>query len=437
MPRGPNGDFTLTNAPFGANTRAVAGEVNAKFDEVSAALTDSVSRSGRGRMQVDLDVAGHKVTGLAAGEAAADAATMAQLTAGDAALSARVDAEISARQQGDAANAATLAGLLPRDGSRAMAGDFNMGGYRVRFALGAQVNLGTDAPDAPSHFRAAGALGTAAGDGAAVASFEALTSNRDRLFMQASRAAAGASWETAEWSLRRFVDTTAFGALQFPSSGGAALSGSPGDRTVWARGDRALQVCAPSLVNAAAGGTADGTSFYPANGTGAGTGVAHFSKAAAHNQDTVVVIRRRPVDSSNFTDGPLVSFFSDGRYSGGIISSAGNQVAYQTSSDYRLKQDARPVEGALDAVRSVQAKTFEFRASPGRRVMGFLAHEAQRVAPDAVSGEKDGTDGEGRPVYQGLDQSRLVPLLWAAAQELAARVEALEARLAQPDRGRG
>jgi hypothetical protein len=61
---------------------------------------------------------------------------------------------------------------------------------------------------------------------------------------------------------------------------------------------------------------------------------------------------------------------------------------------------------------------------------GFLAHEAQAVVPEAVTGEKDAVDDDGNPVYQGIDQSKLVPLLTAALQEAIGRIETLEAEVA-------
>ena len=56
----------------------------------------------------------------------------------------------------------------------------------------------------------------------------------------------------------------------------------------------------------------------------------------------------------------------------------------------------------------------------------FVAHEAQEVIPDAVTGEKDAVDDDGKPVYQEMDYARPTPLLAAAIQELAQRVTALE-----------
>jgi len=59
-------------------------------------------------------------------------------------------------------------------------------------------------------------------------------------------------------------------------------------------------------------------------------------------------------------------------------------------------------------------------------VDGFLAHEVQTVVPEAIHGTKDEVDADGNPVYQGIDQSKLVPLLVATIKELEARITALE-----------
>ncbi len=77
--------------------------------------------------------------------------------------------------------------------------------------------------------------------------------------------------------------------------------------------------------------------------------------------------------------------------------------------------------GGLAKLNSLAPKTFEFKAEPNVKVDGFIAHEVQAVVPQAVTGEKDGEQ------MQGMDNGKLVPVLVAAVQELAAKVEALEA----------
>lgn len=139
----------------------------------------------------------------------------------------------------------------------------------------------------------------------------------------------------------------------------------------------------------------------------------------------------------------------------GSISVTSTTTTYNTSSDYRLKEDVQPVTGAIDRLKQLNPVNFAWKAD-GSRVDGFLAHEAATVVPEAVTGIKDEerdigdvTDAEGNvvktgvpetalpdghtwtktgtePVYQGIDQSKLVPLLVAALQEAMARIEALE-----------
>jgi hypothetical protein len=112
----------------------------------------------------------------------------------------------------------------------------------------------------------------------------------------------------------------------------------------------------------------------------------------------------------------------------GYISGNATTTTYATSSDYRLKEDWVAVADASTRVNALKPVNFAWIAS-GERVDGFLAHEVQAVVPEAVSGEKDAVNEDGSPKYQGIDQSKLVPLLTAALQEALAKIESLEARL--------
>ena len=104
----------------------------------------------------------------------------------------------------------------------------------------------------------------------------------------------------------------------------------------------------------------------------------------------------------------------------------GSSTIYLTSSDYRLKENVADLTGALDRVNQLQPKRFNFIADANTTVDGFLAHEVQDIVPEAIYGMKDEIDEEGNPVYQGIDQSKLVPLLVGAIKELEARVKELE-----------
>jgi hypothetical protein len=159
------------------------------------------------------------------------------------------------------------------------------------------------------------------------------------------------------------------------------------------------------------------------------------------------------------TDRDIAVFYGNGSLAGTIRCSP-TATSYNTSSDYRLKEDWQPMSGSIDRLKALNPVNFAWKAD-GSRVDGFLAHEAAEVVPEAVSGEKDAveaignvTDAEGtvvqenvtepaelaegqtwtktedRPVYQGIDQAKLVPLLTAALQEAVSKIEALETRIA-------
>ena len=110
----------------------------------------------------------------------------------------------------------------------------------------------------------------------------------------------------------------------------------------------------------------------------------------------------------------------------GAIAINGSSTSYITTSDYRLKENVVEMTGATDRVKQLEPKRFNFIADADTTVDGFLAHEVQAIVPEAISGEKDAVDAEGNPVYQGIDQSKLVPLLVATIKELEARITALE-----------
>ena len=113
----------------------------------------------------------------------------------------------------------------------------------------------------------------------------------------------------------------------------------------------------------------------------------------------------------------------------GTISVTGSSTAYNTSSDYRLKENVVALTGAKARLNQLDVKRFNFIANPSVTVDGFLAHEAATVVPEAVTGVKDQLNEDGSPDYQGIDQSKLVPLLTAALQEAFAEIAALTTRI--------
>jgi hypothetical protein len=128
------------------------------------------------------------------------------------------------------------------------------------------------------------------------------------------------------------------------------------------------------------------------------------------------------------SNGQVVQFRKDNT-TVGSVSVTGSSTAYNTSSDYRLKENVADLTGASDRVQQLAPKRFNFIADADTTVDGFLAHEVQDIVPEAITGAKDAVDADGNPEYQGIDQSKLVPLLTAALQEALTKIDALETRI--------
>jgi hypothetical protein len=110
----------------------------------------------------------------------------------------------------------------------------------------------------------------------------------------------------------------------------------------------------------------------------------------------------------------------------GSIRTTGSSTQFNTSSDYRLKENIDYTFDATTELKRLKPCKFNFKADTDTTVEGFIAHEVAEVVPHAISGEKDATDDEDNPIYQQIDQSKLVPLLVKTIQELEARITALE-----------
>jgi len=162
-----------------------------------------------------------------------------------------------------------------------------------------------------------------------------------------------------------------------------------------------------AAVNVASG-TTDGVSIQPSN------------IAISRNGATPLLMRRRS------SDGEMVAFRRDTTFVGSI-SVTGSATAYNTSSDYRLKENVAYDWDATTRLKQLKPARFNFITDADTTVDGFLAHEAQAIVPESVTGTKDEVDEDGVAVMQGIDPAKLVPLLVKTIQELEARIAALEA----------
>ena len=137
-------------------------------------------------------------------------------------------------------------------------------------------------------------------------------------------------------------------------------------------------------------------------------------------------VGRTTYSSGSGTGGFSNLKFINGNGTVGTVTTSGSATAYNTSSDYRLKENVVAMSGATERLKQLKPSRFNFIADADTTVDGFLAHEVQDIVPEAISGTKDAVDEDGNPEYQGIDQSKLVPLLVATIQELEARIAALE-----------
>jgi hypothetical protein len=141
-------------------------------------------------------------------------------------------------------------------------------------------------------------------------------------------------------------------------------------------------------------------------------------------------------DTASANGSTFIGFLTGGTFRGSITNAANTAVAYNTTSDYRLKENIAPMTGALAKVSQLKPCTYTWKET-GDASQGFIAHELAEIVPDCVTGEKDAVtivdelDDEGKvigtkevPKYQGIDTSFLVATLTAAIQELNDKVNA-------------
>ena len=283
---------------------------------------------------------------------------------------------------------------------------------------------------------------------------------------------------TLDASGNLLVGTTSFGGSGISVGkqyGGINLAGSGGTFANWGgaygiypRSNVGLGIASVASMSFETGGgnermriDSSGSSHFGRQATGWFTaGISLVTGGSGYSE----FIRTHPSDASSniymarANNGSMLGFF---RNDGGSLTAVGSisvtasATAYNTSSDYRLKEDDVPMTGATERIKALRPINFAWKAD-GSRVDGFFAHELAEVVPEATTGTKDAMKDEeyevtaaieevrdeddnitteaveavmgtrSVPDMQGIDQSKLVPLLTATIQELIARIEALE-----------
>jgi hypothetical protein len=135
-----------------------------------------------------------------------------------------------------------------------------------------------------------------------------------------------------------------------------------------------------------------------------------------------------PLGLNTTADTNIVQFYRSGS-TVGTISVTTSATAYNTSSDYRLKDNQQPLTGSGAFIDALQPKTWEWKAD-GSKGVGFIAHEVQEVSPGSVVGEKDAVDEDGKPKYQAMEygSAEFIANIVAELQSLRKRVAQLEAQ---------
>ena len=175
----------------------------------------------------------------------------------------------------------------------------------------------------------------------------------------------------------------------------------------------------------------EGGIVWYAHGTDGGGGGNAF---IAQSSDTSVGYAMQYMNAINGASGErYFAFYRDDSQIGTITLNGTTNVQYNTSSDYRLKENITALTGSLARVVQIKPSSFNFIIEPSKLMEGFIAHELQEVVPVAVSGEKDGmyTKGEhsGSMNPQGVDAGKVTPLLTGAIQELITEIKFLRAAI--------
>ena len=205
---------------------------------------------------------------------------------------------------------------------------------------------------------------------------------------------------------------------------GGEYDGSNGGRLVFSTAQTTTKTMTERMRIDSSGNLLVGTTSSDVIGSGA-NGLSY--RASIGNLSVLAASASALAVGRATTTGAMVYFYYNA-VAKGSISTDGSNVAYNTSSDYRLKENIVDLPNALTVISQLKPRQFDWKETK-ETTTGFIAHELSEVMPQAVTGKKDAVDAEGNPEYQGIDTSFLVATLTAALQELNAKVDAQAAEI--------
>jgi len=261
-----------------------------------------------------------------------------------------------------------------------------------------------------------GEIGTTGGDFYALAvnnfPFYAGGSERMRITID-GYVGIGTSSPTEHLHINNPIGVAAFIRLQGTGGGGVYLGKRSDNMELWAGNAERMRITSGGSV-----GIGNSNPF----------GLASSLLAISGNGSTYNLVNIQ--DTVNANNVAFLQFLNSSAGGCGSVTRVGttNAVLYNTTSDYRLKEDLQEIKG-LDKVCAIKVYDFKWKDNECR-MDGVIAHELQEILPYAVHGEKDGINEDGSIKTQGVDYSKIVPILVKAIQELKAEIEELKQLIA-------
>ena len=206
------------------------------------------------------------------------------------------------------------------------------------------------------------------------------------------------------------------GFKAFGANAVAAPSGSGSYCATFGKSTNGSAIFAGNITVGVGTSTFGGNVFIGTTTPGTPNGTSIYGSAFTSSSNGRMILR---LASDSTANRGMIIFYNPNGAVGSILTN-GSSTTYSTSSDYRLKEDLKDFNG-LEMVSNISVYDYKWKTDETRSY-GVMAHELQEVLPDAVSGEKDSEE------MQGVDYSKIVPLLIKSIQELTSKVERLEAK---------
>jgi len=138
--------------------------------------------------------------------------------------------------------------------------------------------------------------------------------------------------------------------------------------------------------------SSDGTTRLVVNNSG-NVYINTISQVGYNNEGVLQIVGKSANTAMKIRNGSdaqrVLHFFNASNSAVGDITCSSSSTTYNTSSDYRLKENVAPMVNSIDRLKELKPSRFNFKVDADITVDGFLAHEVSDFVPEAISGEKD------------------------------------------------